>query len=200
MATNQDIESGNVDLESLASDDTIDDTYAARAARTAGLRSVVPPSRRVENDILSRPCTALFTPHAFTPAHAVFEALDRLDMPEDAVKCMQCKQNGERLITFKTEVLKEAFVRQNTLTVDKVLAIQDVDRPLVFVTIFDAPHEMPDLVLINRLSDFCEVIHSHRGKFSFRQNADPIFFVVRTYFGPREIRWTKTHVSSLQGF
>lgn len=144
-----------MDLESLTSDDTIDDTYAARAARTAGLCFTVPPSRRVENDIPSRPCTALFTPHAFAPAHAVFEALDRLDMPEDAVKCMQRKQNGEVLITFKTEALKEASVRQNTLTVDdEVLAIQDVDRPLVFVTIFDAQHEMPDLVLINRLSDF----------------------------------------------
>ena len=167
MAMNEDIESGNLDLESLTSDDTIDDTYAACAARTAGLRFVVGPSRRVENDIPSRPCTALFTPHAFTPAHAVLDALDRLDMPEDALKCMQRKQNGEVLITFKTE----AFVRQNTLTVDdEVLAIQDVDRLLVFVTIFDAPHEMPDLVLINRLSDLCEVIHSRCGKFSFRQS------------------------------
>ena len=92
-------------------------------------------------------------------------------MPEDAVKCLQRRQNGEVLITFKTEKLKETFVRQSTLTVDdETFAIQDVDRPLVYVTIFDAPHEMSDLILIERISEYCEVISSRRGRFSFRQN------------------------------
>ena len=105
----------------------------------------------------------VFTPRDFTPAHAIFKALDCLDMPLDAVKCLQRRQNGEVLITFKTEKLKETFVRQSTLTVDnETFAIQDVDKPLVYVTIFDAPHEMSDLILIEHISEYCEVISSRR--------------------------------------
>lgn len=52
-------------------------------------------------------------------------------------------------------------MRQSTLTVDdETFAIQDVDKPLVYVTIFDAPHAMSDLILIERISEYCEVISS----------------------------------------
>ena len=147
------------------------DSYAARAARTVGPNIPANNVRPEQNELPNRPCTAVFTPRDFTPAHAIFEALDRLDMPLDAVKCLQRRQNGEVLITFKTEKLKETFVRQSTLTVDdETFAIQDVDKPLVYVTIFDAPHEMSDLILIERISEYCEVISSRRGRFSFRQN------------------------------
>ena len=138
---------------------------------------VVPPNipvnsvRPEQNELPNRPCTVVFTPRDFTPAHAIFKALDRLDMPLDAVKCLQRRQNGEVLITFKTEKLNETFVRQSTLTVDnETFAIQDVDKPFVHVTIFDAPHEMSDLILIEHISEYCEVISSRRGGFSFRQN------------------------------
>ena len=36
-------------------------------------------------------------------------------------------------------------------------AIQDVDRPLTFVQIFNSPHKLPDSVIIQRLADYCEV-------------------------------------------
>ena len=147
------------------------DSYAPRAAQTVGPNIPVNSVRPEQNELPNRPCSAVFTPRDFTPAHAIFEALDRLDMPLDSIKCLQRRQNGEVLITFKTQKLNETFVRQSTLTVDnETSTIQDVDKPLVYVTIFDAPHEMSDLILIERISEYCEVISSRRGRFSFRQN------------------------------
>lgn len=40
-----------------------------------------------------------------------------------------------------------------------------MDRPLTFVQVFDAPHELPDTALISRLSHFCEVVSNRRGYF-----------------------------------
>ena len=45
------------------------------------------------------------------------------------------------------------------------MALQDVDRPLTFLQVFDAPHEVPDTALISRLSKFCDVISNRRGYF-----------------------------------
>ena len=42
------------------------------------------------------------------------------------------------------------------------------DRPLTYLQIFDAPHEMPDTAIINRLSKYCDVIHHRRGFFPFK--------------------------------
>ena len=45
-------------------------------------------------------------------------------------------------------------------------ALQDVDRPLTYFQIFDAPHELPDPAIIQRLSRYCDVIHHRRGFFT----------------------------------
>ena len=79
--------------------------------------------------------------------------------------------NGEVVITFKSSAIKEKFLNLNTLTVGcQSYAVQDIDRPLTFLTIYDAPFELSDLAIIKRLAPFCEVVHYHRGKFDFMQN------------------------------
>lgn len=49
-------------------------------------------------------------------------------------------------------------------------AIQDIDKPLTFLTVYDAPFELSDLAIIKRLSPFCEVLHYRRGKHSYALN------------------------------
>ena len=45
-----------------------------------------------------------------------------------------------------------------------------MDKPLSFLTIYDAPFELSDLAIIKRLSPYCEVLHYHRGKHSLAPN------------------------------
>ena len=48
---------------------------------------------------------------------------------------------------------------------DQPFALQDIDRLLTYLQIFDAPHEMPDATIIQRLSKYCDVLHHRRGYF-----------------------------------
>ena len=81
---------------------------------------------------------------------------------------MQRRMNGEVVITFKSPATKEKFLHLNSLTVDgDNFAIQDIDRPLTFLTIYDAPFELSELAIINSLAPYCEVLHYRRGRFDF---------------------------------
>ena len=71
------------------------------------------------------------------------------------------------LITFATLDLKRKFVYRNAMQIgDRSYAINDGDRHLIYLNIYDAPFELPDAALVHRLEPFCEVIHMRRGKFS----------------------------------
>ena len=45
-------------------------------------------------------------------------------------------------------------------------ALQDVDRLLTYLQVYDAPYELPDLAIIHRLSQNCDVILYRRGHFT----------------------------------
>ena len=79
--------------------------------------------------------------------------------------------NGEVTVTFKSISAKEKFLRLNSLRVDaEHFALQDVNKPLTFLTIYDAPFELSDLAIIKRLSPYCEVLYYRRGKHSLAPN------------------------------
>ena len=81
---------------------------------------------------------------------------------------MQRRMNGVVIITFKHPFSKEKFLRLNALKIGaNNYAIQDIDRPLTFLTIYDAPFELSDLAIIRRLAPYCDVLHYRRGRFSF---------------------------------
>ena len=115
-----------------------------------------------------RPKSAFFTPSRFTSARSVFTALKDAKILSNEIQCLQRKMNGEVVITFSTPAAKERFLALNSLRIDhEAYAIQDIDRPLTFLTIYDAPFELSDLAIIKRLSPFCEVMNYRRGKFDF---------------------------------
>ena len=149
------------------------DSYASRAARTVAHEY---PSRQErfrfsENVMPQRPRTAFFTPSKTTTAKSVFEALENADIDATEIACLQRKMNGEVTVTFKTISAKEKFLRLNSLQVDaELFALQDVDKPLTFLTIYDAPFELSDLAIIKRLAPYCEVLHYRRGKHSLAPN------------------------------
>ena len=149
------------------------DSYASRAARTVSYE--YPPrqerARYSENVMPQRPRTAFFTPSKNTSAKSVFEALEQAEIDPAEIACLQRKMNGEVTVTFKSISAKEKFLRLNSLRVDaEHFALQDVDKPLTFLTIYDAPFELSDLPIIKRLSPYCEVLHYRRGKHSLAPN------------------------------
>ena len=96
----------------------------------------------------------------------MLSALQEAGLDGSSVACIQRKASGEILLTFRKADLKERFVRSSVLKVNGApYAIQDVDRPLTFVQIFDAPHELPHSAIIQRLADYCEVVTYRRGFF-----------------------------------
>lgn len=83
------------------------------------------------------------------------------------MSCLQRTSNGQVVITFRRAECKEKFLRRSVLNVSGTpYALQDVDRPLTYLQIFDAPHELPDPAIIQRLSRYCDVIHHRRGFFT----------------------------------
>ena len=126
------------------------------------------PTHSAANDMPKRPRAALFTPSRSTSARPVFEALSMAHIDASDIQCMQRKMNNEVVIPFKSVDVKEKFLRLNALTVGEYsYATQDIDRPMTFLTIYDAPFELSDLAIIRRLAPFCEVEHYRRGKFDF---------------------------------
>lgn len=76
--------------------------------------------------------------------------------------------NGEVVVTFKSPAVKEKFLSLNSITINnESYAIQDIDRPLTFLTVYDAPFELSDWDIMKHLAPFCEVIHYRRGRFDY---------------------------------
>ena len=70
------------------------------------------------------------------------------------------------MLTFRNAAAKERFLAANVVTIrNQPFVLQDIDRPLTYLQIFDAPHEMPDATIIQRLAKYCDVVHCRRGHF-----------------------------------
>ena len=101
-------------------------------------------------------------------AKSVFEALKLANIDASDIQCLQRKLNSEVIITFKSEALKEKFLALNAISIDSDnYVIQDIDRPLTFLTIYDAPFELSDRAKIRRFAPYCEVVNFCQGKFDF---------------------------------
>ena len=97
----------------------------------------------------------------------MFRAFRESNVNSSDVSCLQRTSNGQVVITFRRAECKEQFLRRSVLNVSGTpYALQDVDRPLTYLQIFDAPHELPDPAIIQRLSRYCDVIHHRRGFFT----------------------------------
>ena len=126
-----------------------------------------------------RPQSAVFTPSRFTSPRSVFDALNSANVDAAEIQCLQQKMNGEVVVTFKSPPAKEKFLSLNSITINnESYAIQDFNRPLTFLTVYDAPFELRDWAIVKRLAPFCEVIHYRRGRFDYVPN---IFNGLRHY-------------------
>ena len=120
----------------------------------------------VDNDLPTRCLTVFFNPRARLPANEVFTALQAAKIENKDISCIQRQSSWEIVLTFRNIRAKEQFLTNNVVKIrDQLFALQDVDCPLTYVQVFDAPHEMPDGTIVQRLAKYCDVIHQRHGYF-----------------------------------
>ena len=99
-----------------------------------------------------RPCTAFFKNDTFLSAKDVFKALKSEAFTSDHVRCLQHKPSGDIYITFKMPEIDEVFLKTTKFASprapNKFFVPQDSERPLTYLTIYDAPYELSDDAII----------------------------------------------------
>ena len=82
-----------------------------------------------ENVTPDRPCTAYFNSGVFADSNAVFQALQTQGFPTEAIRCLQRKPTGDMFHHRR-------------------FAINDEDRQLTYLNIYDSLYELSDNALI----------------------------------------------------
>lgn len=118
-----------------------------------------------ENVMLDRPYTAFFSaPSSSFTAKDIFEALLTGGIPASAVHCLQRSPNGNVLITFALQKYHDLFLRRSSFIIRQSHFVTHPGsrRPL-FVTVYDASHELPDSALEHRLRRYGWIFSTRHG-------------------------------------
>lgn len=110
------------------------------------------------------PLTCFFRVNEQLTAKDLFDSFLRDGIPTTAVRCLQRKPTGEVLVTFSTAEYASRFLQRSTLIVRRSRYMTHPSNgALTFLTIYDAPYEMPDSAIEERLKPYCTVFSRRRG-------------------------------------
>ena len=114
-----------------------------------------------------RPNTAFFRVDKEVTSKDIFDSLRDDDIPATAIKCLQRKPSGEVMITFSDIDICLKFIERSTLIVRRggaCFSAHPEAGELVYLTVYDAPHELPDSAVIKMLAPYCRVFSCRLGK------------------------------------
>ena len=112
-----------------------------------------------------RPCSALFRASEEYSSKAIIDSCIAIGIPAAAVKCLQRRSSGEAMITFLTEDYCSLFLAESAFSSSRRrFTSNSASEDLEYLTIFDAPHELPDSAIEQRLKPFCQVISKRRNR------------------------------------
>ena len=113
-----------------------------------------------------RPCSAFFhLPEHFTTVKDIFDGLLRDGIPASPVRCLQRLPNDGVLVTFSSEEVRNRFLRKSSLIIRKrISVVHPASRRLTFVNVYDAPYELPDSAIEERLKPYGRIYSHRRGK------------------------------------
>ena len=119
-------------------------------------------SRHVTPD---RPCTAYFKAGTELTVKNIFDSFVRDGIAASAVRCLQRKPTGEVEVTFTNPEHCLRFLDQSTFIFRRrSYPVHPTSGLLTFLTIYDAPYELPDTAIEHRLRPYCTVFTRRRGK------------------------------------
>lgn len=119
------------------------------------------------NNVTSgRPCSAFFNiANTDIPIRQIFDALIREGIPASAVSSLQRFPRGSVDITFYTGAVRDKFVGLSSFVIGQRHHVPHTSRrPVTFVTICDAPNELPPSALQARFSKYGKVFPQRLGK------------------------------------
>ena len=110
--------------------------------------------------------TAFFTaPMLAFSAKDIFDALLTDGIPASEVRCLQRSPYGNILITFALKKYRDLFLLRSSFVVRWDHCVTHPGwRCLLFITIYNAPHELPDSVIEYHLGRYCRVFSFCPGK------------------------------------
>ena len=113
-----------------------------------------------------RPCSAFFNiANTDIPTRQIFNALMREGIPASAVRCLQRSPRGFVDITFYTEAVRDKFVGLSSFVIGQRPHVPHPSRrPVTFITVYDAPNELPPSALHARLSKYGKAFSQRLGK------------------------------------
>ena len=118
-------------------------------------------------------CSAFFKTDSFMPGSKIFDALKKDGFRLEHIRCLQRNPTGEIFITFHMSELCDTFLSKSSfVTPGCSYAPNDSERPLTFLTVYDAPYELPETAIIHRLSPYREAVWHHWGTY---KNQDGVF-------------------------
>ena len=120
------------------------------------------------NVTLDRPCTAFFRADSELSGKDLFDSFIKIGIPANAVRCLQRKPTGECFVTFSTAEYCTRFLEKSHFVIRRSNYTYTTTHPaqttLTYLTIYDAPYEMPDAAIEERLKPYCIVHSRRRGK------------------------------------
>lgn len=112
-----------------------------------------------------RPCTAYFKAPEQVTAKQLFDSFREIGIAANAVRCLQRRGTGEFVVTFSNADQRAHFLQHSPLIERRRYATHPEDSaPLLYLTVFDAPHELPDSAIEHRLRPYCTVYSRRRGR------------------------------------
>ena len=106
-----------------------------------------------ENVTPDRPLIAYFNLHdKNTSTKPIFDSLISIGIQANAVRCLQRSHTGRVEITFSSSRYRERFLSRSSFVVNqRPVVVHPEHSPVTFVTVYDAPYELPDPALEYRL-------------------------------------------------
>ena len=113
-----------------------------------------------------RPCSAFFNlPEQFTTTKDIFDGLLHDGFPASSVRCLQRLPNDGVLVSFSSEDVRNRSLRKSSLIIRKHVSVaHPASRCLTYVNVYDAPYELPDSAIKERLKSYGRVFSHRRGK------------------------------------
>ena len=114
-----------------------------------------------------RPCSAYFHVSKEFTSKDIFDSLSADGISVKAVKCLQRKTSGDVMLTFSNPEHCLRFIECSSLIIRRGnvrFSTHPASGELTYLTIYDAPFELPDSAIIKRLAPYCRVYSSRLGK------------------------------------
>lgn len=112
-----------------------------------------------------RPCSAFFKADSNITAKEIFDAFIKDGISASAARCLQRKPSGKVMVTFTNPEHCFRFLDRSSFIMRRSkYSTHPASGPLTYVTVYDAPYELPDTAIIKRLSPYCKVFSCRRGK------------------------------------